>query len=113
MNKSGSLKKKKLYGPFFYGWDSTASTLEPLREGSSANPNKYKIQAIISNNPNNSNNINNKDTNGESTISVNFLDKQKHGKATTTDNPKHGSKANVNNSEVTLMIVLTCIVEDL
>ena len=96
-----------------YGWGSTASMLEPLREGSSVNPNKYKIQAIISNNPDNSNNINNKDTNGESTISVNFWDKQKHGKATTSDNPKHGSKVNVNNSEVTLMIMLTCIVKDL
>ena len=27
-------KKKKLYGPFFYGWSSTASRLEPLQGGS-------------------------------------------------------------------------------
>ena len=26
--------KKKLYGPFFYGWGSTASRLQPLRGGS-------------------------------------------------------------------------------
>ena len=29
-----SLKKKKLYGPFFYGWGSTASRLKPLQGGS-------------------------------------------------------------------------------
>ena len=27
-------KKNKLYGPFFYGWGSTASRLQPLRGGS-------------------------------------------------------------------------------
>ena len=26
--------KKKLYGPFFHGWGSTASRLQPLRGGS-------------------------------------------------------------------------------
>ena len=34
-------KKKKLYGPFFYGWDSTASRLEPLRGGSLLFTNKF------------------------------------------------------------------------
>ena len=33
-NWSINLKKKKLYGPFFYGWGSTASRLEPLWESS-------------------------------------------------------------------------------
>ena len=28
------LKKTQLYGPFFYGWGSTASRLQPLQAGS-------------------------------------------------------------------------------
>ena len=34
MNTWIYFKLKKLYGPFFYGWGSTASRLQPLRGGS-------------------------------------------------------------------------------
>ena len=67
----------------------------------SVNPNRYNIEeeAVISDNLNNSNDINNKDKNRESTINVNPRNKQRHGKTTFSDNPRHTSKANANNWE--------------
>ena len=67
----------------------------------SVNPNRYNIEeeAVISDNLNNSNDINNKDKNRESTINVNPWNKQRHGKTTFSDNPRHTSKANANNWE--------------
>ena len=65
----------------------------------SIKPNKYNIEgeAIISDNPNNSDNINNKDKNRKSTISVTPRNKQKQGKAIINNNPRHTSKANAVN----------------
>ena len=65
------------------------------------NPTKSSIEgeALISDNPNNSNDIN-KNKNRKPTISANPNNKQKHGKGFTSDNPKHTSKVNVNNREV-------------
>lgn len=67
----------------------------------SVNPTKSSIEgeALISDNPNNSNDIN-KNKNRKPTISANPNNKQKHGKGFTSDNPKHTSKVNVNNREV-------------
>ena len=68
------------------------------------NPNKCNIEedAKISNNRNNTDNINNinKDKNRESTISFNPRNKHKQRKATISDNPRHTSNANAINQEV-------------
>ena len=68
----------------------------------SVDPTKCNIEekAVISDNPKNCNDINNKDKNRASTISLNPRNKQKHGKPTISDNPRNTSKANANNREV-------------